>query len=125
VLSVGDLFDVTGYPRIDLARGGGVQALIDGLNRVLDLAIPAPQQEGGTMVIPGHGRLCDEADVVEYRDMVTIVRDRIRDMRGKGMTLEQVQAARPTRDYDGRYGRASGDWTTETFVAAVYQSLSQ
>jgi hypothetical protein len=74
------------------------------------------------MVIPGHGRLCDEADVVEYRDMVTIIRDRFQDMINKGMTLEQVKAARPTEDYDPLYGATTG-WTTDMFVEAVYKSL--
>ena len=124
VVSTGDIFDTTSYPKIDLARGGSIQGVIDGLNRILDLTIPAAQQEGGTLVIPGHGRLCDEADVVEYRDMVTIVRDRVQDMINRKMTREQIQAARPTRDYDGRYGATSGPWTTDMFVAAVYRSLN-
>src|SRR5213075_58901 len=80
---------------------------------------------GGTMVIPGHGRLCDEADVVEYRDMVTIIRDRVQDMIKKGMTLEQVKAAKPTRDYDPLYGSTTGFWTTDMFVEAVYKSLKK
>jgi glyoxylase-like metal-dependent hydrolase (beta-lactamase superfamily II) len=123
VVSTGDVFDTVTYPRIDVARGGTIQGEIDGLNRILDVTIPAQQQEGGTMVIPGHGRLCDEADVVEYRDMVTILRDRIADMKHRGMTLAQVKAARPTRDYDGRYGATSGAWTTDMFVEAVYSTL--
>jgi glyoxylase-like metal-dependent hydrolase (beta-lactamase superfamily II) len=125
VVSAGDVFDTTGYPRIDVAHGGSIQGEIDGLNRILDVTIPAAQQEGGTMVIPGHGRLCDEADVVEYRDMVTILRDRIADMKHRGMTLDQVKAARPTRDYDGRYGAATGPWTTDMFVEAVYQGVAR
>jgi glyoxylase-like metal-dependent hydrolase (beta-lactamase superfamily II) len=124
VVSAGDVFDTVTYPRIDVAHGGGIQGEIDGLNRILDVTIPAQQQEGGTMVIPGHGRLCDEADVVEYRDMVTIIRDRIADMKHRGMTLGQVKAARPTRDYDGRYGASSGAWTTDMFVEAVYNTLT-
>jgi len=123
VVSTGDIFVTTGYPIVDLAGGGSINGIIDGLNRILDLTIPGDKQEGGTMVIPGHGRLCDEADVVEYRDMVTIVRDRVQDLVRKGMTLAQVQAARPTRDYDRRYGATSGFWTTEMFVEAVYRSL--
>ena len=123
VVSTGDLFDTTGYPRILLDRGGSIQGYINSLNEILALTVPASQQEGGTMVIPGHGRLCDEADVVEYRDMVTIVRDRIQDMIRRGMTLDQVKAARPTRDYDARYGAVHGDWTTDKFVEAVYRSL--
>ena len=124
VISAGDLFITTGYPVIDLARGGSLQGAIAGLNRILDLAIPAHHEEGGTYVIPGHGRLCDQADVVEYRDMATIIRDRIQDMIKKGMTLEQVKAAKPTRDYDPEYGSTTGFWTTDMFVEAVYKSLS-
>jgi cyclase len=122
VIATGDIFDTTSYPKIELARGGTIQGVIDGLNRILDLTIPAAQQEGGTMVIPGHGRLCDEADVVEYRDMVTILGDRIGDMKAKGMTLDQVKAARPTRDYDGRYGSVA---STDSFVEAVYRTLQK
>jgi hypothetical protein len=90
----------------------------------LDITIPAEKQEAGTYVIPGHGRLCDEADVVEFRDMSTIIRDRIQDMVKKGMTLEQVKTAKPTRDYDPRYGAEKGFWTTDKFVEAVYKSLA-
>ncbi len=123
VVSTGDIFVTTGYPIIDLARGGSLQGIIDALNRLIALTIPAGKQEGGTMVIPGHGRLCDQADVVFYQEMVTVLRDRIRDMVKKGMTLEQVKAARPTRDYDPVYGATSGFWTTDMFVEAAYKSL--
>jgi cyclase len=125
VISAGDIFMTTNYPIIDLQNGGSINGVIDALNFILDLTIPAEKQEGGTMVIPGHGRLCDEADVVEYRDMVTIIRDRIQDMIKKGMTLEQVKAAKPTRDYDPMYGSTTGFWTTDMFVEAVYKSLSR
>jgi len=124
VIATGDIMDTDRYPVIDLARGGSLEGIIDGLNRVLDLAIPAKAEEGGTMVIPGHGRLCDEADVLEYRDMLAIVRDRLRAMIAKGMTLEQVQAARPTLDYDPLYGATAGPWTTDIFVEAAYKSLA-
>jgi len=118
VISTGDIFVTTSYPVVDLDRGGSIQGVIDSLNRIIDLTVPAALQEGGTLVIPGHGRICDEADVVEYRDMVTIIRDRIADMLKRGMTLDQVKAARPTEDYDPRYG------SNTTFVEAVYRSLS-
>ena len=118
VISTGDIFVTTSYPVIDLDRGGSIQGVIDSLNRIIDLTVPAALQEGGTLVVPGHGRICDEADVVEYRDMVTIIRDRIADMLKRGMTLDQVKAARPTEDYDPRYGSSSA------FVEAVYRSLS-
>jgi cyclase len=132
VISTGDVFSMTGYPMIDLARGGSLQGIIDALNKILDLAIPAFRSEGGTMIIPGHGRICDFADVAFYRDMVTIIRDRIQDMIRKGMTLEQVQVARPTFEYDGLYGAISSGansangnvWTTNMFVEAAYKSLS-
>jgi hypothetical protein len=112
VLVAGDIFVTTNYPVIDLANGGGVQGVIDGLNRLLDLAVPQHEQEGGTYVVPGHGRVADEADVLEYRDMVTIVRDRVQDMIDRRVTLDQIKAARPTLDYDLRYGSTSGPWTT-------------
>jgi glyoxylase-like metal-dependent hydrolase (beta-lactamase superfamily II) len=125
VISVGDLVDLTAYPFIDLKAGGTVQAIMDGLYRVLDLTVPNRKSEAGTLVIPGHGRLADQPDVVYYQQMVGIVRDRVKDMIDRSMTLEQVQAARPTRDYDPRYGRDAGPWTTSMFVEAVYQSLKK
>jgi glyoxylase-like metal-dependent hydrolase (beta-lactamase superfamily II) len=123
VVSTGDVFTTTGYPVIRREDGGSIDGVIAALNRIIEITVPEEKQEGGTLVIPGHGRLCDEADVVEYRDMVTIIRDRIRSMVEMGMTLRQVQAAKPTADYDGRYGATSGRWTTEQFVAAAYESL--
>src|SRR5262249_34738559 len=99
------------------------QGEIDALNQILDIAVPAAKEEGGTMVVPGHGRLCDAADVAYYRDMVTIIRDRRADMLRKGRKLDQIEAARPTRDYDPRYGSDSSNWTTSMFVEAVYKSL--
>jgi len=123
VVSTGDVFTTTGYPVIRPEDGGSIDGIIAALNHIIEITVPEEKQEGGTLVIPGHGRLCDEADVVEYRDMVTIIRDRIRSMAEMGMTLRQVQAAKPTADYDGRYGATSGRWTTEQFVAAAYESL--
>jgi glyoxylase-like metal-dependent hydrolase (beta-lactamase superfamily II) len=124
VLSAGDVFLTTTYPVIDLERGGNIQGVIAALNNILDIAIPRDKQEGGTYVIPGHGRLSDEADVLEYRDMLTIIRDRIQDLVKKGSTIEQVKAARPTLDYDGRYGATAGPWTTDKFIEAVYRNLT-
>ncbi len=125
VIATGDVFVTTSYPVIDVQNGGGINGIVAGLNHIIEITVPHDKQEGGTMVIPGHGRICDEADVVDYRDMVTIIRDRIQQMIKNGMTLEQVKAARPTRDYDGRYGATSGFWTTEMFVEAAYRSLTQ
>jgi glyoxylase-like metal-dependent hydrolase (beta-lactamase superfamily II) len=125
VIVAGDIFRMDSYPVIDIERGGNIQGVIDGLNRILDLCIPEFRTEGGTMVIPGHGRLTDSADVAYYRDMVTIIRDRIQDMIKKGMTLQQIKAAKPTRDYDPRFGSTTGPYTTDMFIEAVYQSLIQ
>jgi len=124
VVATGDIYRTDSYPVIDLQKGGNVQGVIDGLNLVLDLAVPAHHEEGGTFVVPGHGRISDEFDVLEYRDMVTIIRDRIQAMIAKKMTLQQVKAARPTLDYDSRYGATAGNWTTDMFVEAVYRSLA-
>jgi cyclase len=125
VVSTGEIFTTTNYPIIDLKRGGSIQGVIDALNRlVYDIAVPADKEEGGTMVIPGRGRLCDQYDVVTYQEMVIIIRDRIQYMIKKGMTLDQIKEAAPTRDYDPRYGSTSGPWTTDMFVEAVYKSLT-
>jgi cyclase len=124
VIAAGDLFSTEAYPVIDIARGGNVQGVVYALNRILDLSFPEFRTEGGTMIVPGHGRISDSADVAYYRDMVTIIRDRVQDMVKKGMTLEQVKAARPTADYDPRYGSTTGSWTTDMFVESVYRSLA-
>jgi len=117
VISAGDVFTPDRFPSIDVERGGSVAGSIAALNRLLDLAVPERLQDGGTRVVPGHGRVSGEADVVEYRDMVTIVRDRIEDLIARGLSLEQVKATRPTLDYDGQYGNA------DAFVDAVYTDL--
>jgi glyoxylase-like metal-dependent hydrolase (beta-lactamase superfamily II) len=125
VIAAGDLFSTVSYPIIDVDKGGTIQGVIAGLNRILDLAVPEYRSQGGTWVIPGRGRLSDTADVASYRNMVTIVRDRIQDMKRRGMTLDQVNAARPTMDFDGRYGATTGPWTTAMFVEAVYRTLQE
>jgi glyoxylase-like metal-dependent hydrolase (beta-lactamase superfamily II) len=124
VISAGAFFDATAYPRFDPDQGGSIEGVIEGLNRVLDIAVAGANQEGGTVVVPGRGRLSDETDVANYRDMVTIIRDRIRDMAAKGLSLDQVKRAKPTFDYDGLYGGRE-DWTADMFVEAVYRDLSR
>jgi glyoxylase-like metal-dependent hydrolase (beta-lactamase superfamily II) len=125
VVVAGDIFVTTSYPFIDARNGGSVQGIIDGLNRILDLTVPKHEQEGGTYVIPGHGHVCDESEVLEYRDMVTIVKERIEDMAKRGMTMEQVKAAKPTLDYDLHYGADTGSWTTAMFIEAVYRDVTK
>jgi cyclase len=126
VVSTGDIFSTTSYPMIDVERGGSIQGVIDGLNRLMyQITVTGSHQEDGTLIIPGHGRLSDQGDLTFYQQMVTVIRDRIQAMIKKGMTLEQVKAAKPTMDFDPRYGTDSGPWTTGMFVESVYQSLSQ
>jgi glyoxylase-like metal-dependent hydrolase (beta-lactamase superfamily II) len=126
VLVTGDVFRTDSFPVIDIASGGTTQGTIDALNRLLDLAVPSKMlQEAGTYIIPGHGRIADEHDLVWYRDMMVIIRDRVQDMVSRKMTLEQVQAAKPALDYEGRYGADSGPWTTAMFVEAIYKDLSR
>jgi cyclase len=118
------MLDLTNYPLIDTEHGGSIQSMVTAMNGLIDVVVPAANAAGGTKVIPGHGRIADHAEVVYYRDMLTIIRDRIQDMMKRNMTLEQVKAARPTRDWDSRYGTDTGDWTTSMFVEAAYKSLA-
>ncbi len=125
VIAAGDLFNMDTFPRIDVERGGSIDGVLDGLNMILRLAIPEFRTEGGTMIVPGEGRLADSADVGYYRDMLTIIRDQVQHHIDRGLTLEQTVAERPTFGYEGRFGTDSGPWTTEMFIAAVYRSLSE
>jgi glyoxylase-like metal-dependent hydrolase (beta-lactamase superfamily II) len=122
VIAAGDVFSTVSYPVIDLDRGGSISGTLAALNRLLEMAIAGEKTEGGTMIVPGDGRISDEADLVEYRDMTTIIRDRVQDMVNRGMSLPQVQAARPTLEYDGLYGNAPG-WSAAQFVEAVFKGL--
>jgi cyclase len=122
VLVAGDLLVTTTFPIVGSQPQGNYTGVLSALNRIIDITVPAEKQEGGTYVIPGHGRLTDEADVVEVRDMATVIFGRIEDAVKKGMTLAQVKAARLVRDYEGRWGTAQGTWTTEAFVESVYRA---
>jgi cyclase len=127
VVVTGDVIDMTRFPAIDLARGGTIQGEIDALNKLIDLTIaPTPfiYKDVGTYVIPGHGRLSEQMEVVEYRDMVVTVRDVVADLIGKKKTLEQIKAARPALPYETRYGAKTGPWTTDAFIEAIYKSLT-
>jgi len=128
VVVAGDVLDMRQFPVIDVERGGSIQGEIAALNRLADLAVvstPVVTREAGTIVVPGHGHLCDQYDVVEYRDMVTIISDRVRDLIKAGRSLAEVQAAQPAKGYMGRYGNAGGAWTTDRFIEAVYRSLQK
>ncbi len=125
VISTGELFSMTNYPVINHESGGSTAGLLAALNHILRMAIPRYEVEGGTYIVPARGRICDQSEVMEYRDMVTIIRDRIQDLIKEGKTLEEVQAARPTLDYDGRYGAPNGSWTKEMFIEAIYKDLKK
>jgi len=123
VVSVGDLLDLTRFPIIDLEAGGNIQAFIDSLNELISITVPLANSGGGTLVVPGHGHIADHAEVVEYRDMMVIIRDRIQDMIDRGMSLAEIQEAGPTRGYNAQFGATRGPWTTAMFVEAAYNSL--
>ena len=126
VVVAGEVYDPTRFPRIDLEKGGSVQGVIDALNRIITIPVPPIPliwQEGGTLVVGARGTIGNEADVVDYRDMVTIVRDRIQDLMKKGQTLAQIRQADPVKGYRRRYGADTGPWTTNQFIEAVYKSL--
>jgi cyclase len=122
VIVTGDVFTPGRYPSIDLQRGGSVQGLVRALTEILAIAVPEAFSEGGTKIVPGRGRVAEETDVAEFRDMVVIVRDRVQDLAGKKMTLEQIKAAKPSRDYDAEYGASAAD--TDRFVESIYRSLT-
>jgi cyclase len=122
VVSGGDIFAITRYPVFDFDGGGRIAGMIEGLNRIAAIGVPTGQSR--TYIVPGHGRLCDREDVVKYRDMTVVLRGRIQALVKKGLTLEQVKSAKPTRDYDPLYGATSGLAATDSFVEDVYQSLN-
>jgi cyclase len=123
VIAAGDIYSTVSYPVIDTDHGGTIDGVINGLNRILDLSVAEFRTEGGTLVVPGHGRISDAADVAYYRDMVVMIRDRIKSMVDREMTLDEVKAAQPTADWEPRYGAARGAWTTDQFIEATYKSL--
>jgi cyclase len=125
VVITGELFNQTSFPFIDVAHGGTINGVIEGLNDLLDIMVPKHLQEGGTMVVPAHGRISDEHDVLEYRDMVTIIRDRVQVGIERGLSLDQVQAASPspTYEYEPRFDR-DPSWTSDMFIEAIYENLS-
>ena len=123
VFVTGEIFDMTKFPLIDLAKGGSIQGVLAGLNRLVELAIPEFRSEGGTLFIPAHGRVGDIADMTYYRDMTTIIRDRVQDLIKKGRTLDQIKAAKPAEDWDQRLGQDK-TWTSDMFVEAIYKGLT-
>ncbi len=123
IIATGELFDFTRFPMIDIARGGSIQGLLAGLNRLVEIAVPEFRSEGGTFFIPAHGRVGDIADMTYYRDMVTIIRDRIQASMKKGRTLDQIKAEHPTEDWNGRLGQDKS-WTPDMFVEAIYKGLA-
>ena len=123
VIAAGDTLDMTGFPHIDTARGGSIDGELVALDKLIELAVPADKQEGGTLIIPGHGRLCDQSDVVHYKNVMTIIRNRVQYYRNQGKTLQQVLALKPSGDYDQRWGTSASGWTSRDFITAIYRTL--
>ncbi len=126
VLATGDVFDMVHYPVIDVAHGGTIDGELAALNDDIERSVAGfhnGPQEGGTMIIPGHGRLCDQADLVEYTIIITTIRNRVMYYKNQGKTLEQVLALKPSWDFDARWGASSGSWTTQQFIEAIYKTL--
>jgi glyoxylase-like metal-dependent hydrolase (beta-lactamase superfamily II) len=123
VIAAGDVINTYTYPTFDPARGGSIAGVLSALNDIIDIAIPRFNQMAGTRIVPGHGRILNEADVVEYRDMTTIIRDRVQLGIDKGMTLAQIKAQQPTLDYDGLY--STPVLTGEMYVEAIYNDLKK
>jgi glyoxylase-like metal-dependent hydrolase (beta-lactamase superfamily II) len=123
VVSAGGVVSTTSFPSFAAGEGGTVNGSIAALNRILDITVAETRAQGGTIVVPGHGRLYDEADVAEYRDMLTIIRDRVRSAIDAGSSLAELKRSRPALDYAGIFGASAGPWTTDDFIEAVYRSL--
>ena len=125
VIVTGDILNMNTYPWIDPDKGGTVQGTINALNKILEIAVPKHEEEAGTYIIPGHGRICDEFDALEYRDMVVIVRDRVQAAVKKGMSLDQVKRAGYTKDYDARFDARTGLGSADKFIEAVYKTVGK
>lgn len=123
VIAAGDIINTLTYPSFDPKRGGSIKGVLSALNDIIDIAVPRFNQQGGTRIVPGHGRILNEADVVEYRDMVTIIHDRVKLAVDKGMTLAQLKAQKPTLDYDGLYSTPA--LTGEMYIDAIYAELKK
>jgi cyclase len=125
VIAAGDFYRTTGWPRIDMAAGGSYQGITEALNDLVELMIPVYGQDGGTLVIPGHGRLSGIGDVLDYREMVIVIGDRLKHMIAEDMSLEQILAAQPAMDYEPVYGDPANPDGTDQFIETAYQSLVQ
>ena len=123
VLVTGEVVSMVSYPQIDVTRGGTIDGELVALNHILDIAVPNMRAEGGTFIVPGHGRICDQSDIVNYKNILTTIRNRIQYYKNEGKTLAQVQALKPTADYDGRWAAKDGLGSADTFVATVYTTL--
>lgn len=125
VVVTGDIMDTTRFPIIDIASGGSIQGEIEALNKLIELTIapiPLIYKDVGTYVIPGHGRVCEQMDVVEYRDMVVVMNDNVAALIKQGKTLDQIKAAHPALAFETRYGRGPG--VTDSFIESIYKSLT-
>src|SRR5262245_5474506 len=112
VIMTGDFYRSLGYPNIDRANGGSLNGMVAGLNKIIELSGPS------TRILPGHGPIVDRAAVAAHRDLITAMRDKVAPMVKKGMTLDQVTAAKTTADFDAKV--ATPGTTGERFVGQLF-----
>ena len=123
VVSAGDIYASSRYPSYD--PEGSIQGMIAGLNRIIEMIVPPDKQgKGGTALIPGHGRVMHQPELVAYRDMSVTIRDRIQAMVNQGRTLEQVKSLQPMKEYEPVYGGNGGVSSTEFVLEEIYKDLS-
>jgi glyoxylase-like metal-dependent hydrolase (beta-lactamase superfamily II) len=115
VVHMGDVFFNGGYPFVDTSSGGKIDGVIAASERVLAGITDK------TKIIPGHGPLATKADLVVYRDTLKTLRDRIAKLKAEGTSREEVIAARPTADFDEKWG--GGFMKGDTFTGLAYDSL--
>jgi len=116
VLFIGDFYRNYGYPYIDIANGGSLQGMLEGLDVTMTSA------DADTTLVPGHGTLIKRDAIVPYRDMILAVADTVRAMIAQGKSLQEVLAAKVTAPYDAKVAGGT-DASADRFVSAVYQEL--
>ena len=118
VVHTGDVYRTTTYPYIDGNNGGSYLGTIDALNLLLAVS------DNDTKIIPGHGGVSNVAEVTVFRDMLVDIRDRVAEAIREGMSLEEIQAAGLTAEYDERWAGSGRIGGAASMLAAVYADLA-
>jgi cyclase len=119
VLHVGDIWFNGVYPFIDINAGGSIQGMVAAQDRALALA------DGNTKIIPGHGPMSDARELREFRDMLASVRDRVQKLLAEGKTRAEIIAAKPTSEFDSRYGVPGRGLDPDTWVGIVVDGMEK